>query len=49
MMVKEDVVTLGKIDKFNFRAFSLAIKEARLELGLTREQGRWLIGIDPCI
>ena len=36
-----------KEDKYDFRAFSLAIKEARLKRGLTREQVGALIEIDP--
>ena len=34
-------------DKYDFRAFGLAIKEARLKRGLTREQVGALIEIDP--
>lgn len=33
--------------RFDFRAFGLAIKEARLKQGLTREQVGALIEIDP--
>ena len=29
-----------KEDRYDFRAFGLAIKEARLKRGLTREQGK---------
>ncbi|EEP3906730.1 helix-turn-helix transcriptional regulator [Listeria monocytogenes] len=36
-----------KEDKYDFRAFGLAIKEARLKRGLTREQVGTLIEIDP--
>lgn len=36
-----------KEDKYDFRAFGLAIKEARLKRGLTREQVEALIEIDP--
>ena len=36
-----------KEDKYDFRAFGLAIKEARLKQGLTREQVGALIEIDP--
>ena len=36
-----------KKDKYDFRAFGLAIKEARLKRGLTREQVGALIEIDP--
>lgn len=36
-----------KEDKYDFRAFGLAIKEARLKRGLTREQVGALIEIDP--
>ncbi len=36
-----------KEDKYDFRAFGLAIKEARLKLGLTREQVGAKIEIDP--
>lgn len=36
-----------KEDKYDFRAFGLAIKEARLNRGLTREQVGALIEIDP--
>ena len=36
-----------KEDKFDFRAFGLAIKEARMKRGLTREQVGALIEIDP--
>lgn len=36
-----------KEDKFNFKAFGLVIKKARLEQGLTREQVGTLIEIDP--
>ncbi|MGX6979472.1 helix-turn-helix domain-containing protein [Vagococcus elongatus] len=36
-----------KEDKFDFRAFGLAIKEARMNRGLTREQVGALIEIDP--
>ena len=35
-----------KEDKYDFRAFGLAIKEARLKRGLTREQVGALIEID---
>ena len=35
-----------KEDKYDFRAFGLAIKEARLKRGLTREQVGTLIEID---
>ena len=36
-----------KEDKYDFRAFGLAIKEARMKQGLTREQVGSLIEIDP--
>ena len=36
-----------KEDKYDFRAFGLAIKEARSKRGLTREQVGALIEIDP--
>lgn len=36
-----------KEDKYDFRAFGLAIKEARIKQGLTREQVGSLIEIDP--
>ena len=36
-----------KEDKFDFRAFGLAIKEARKKQGLTREQVGAMIEIDP--
>lgn len=36
-----------KEDKYDFRAFGLAIKEARLKRGLTREQVGAFIEIDP--
>ena len=36
-----------KEDKYDFRAFGLAIKAARLKRGLTREQVGALIEIDP--
>lgn len=36
-----------KEDKYDFRALGLAIKEARLKRGLTREQVGALIEIDP--
>lgn len=36
-----------KEDKYDFRAFGLAIKEARLKQGLTREQVGAKIEIDP--
>ena len=36
-----------KEDKYDFRAFGLAIKEARIKQGLTREQVESLIEIDP--
>ena len=36
-----------KEDKYDFRAFGLAIKEARLKRGLTREQVGTMIEIDP--
>ncbi|MFD3260713.1 helix-turn-helix domain-containing protein [Paenibacillus lentus] len=36
-----------KEDKYDFRAFGLAIKDARLKRGLTREQVGALIEIDP--
>jgi len=36
-----------KEDKYDFRAFGLAIKEARNKQGLTREQVGTLIEIDP--
>lgn len=36
-----------KEDKYDFRAFGLAIKEARTKQGLTREQVGALIEIDP--
>ena len=36
-----------KEDKYDFRVFGLAIKEARLKRGLTREQVGALIEIDP--
>ena len=37
-----------KEDKYDFRAFGLAIKEARKKQGLTREQVGAMIEIDPC-
>lgn len=36
-----------KEDKYDFRAFGLAIKEARKKQGLTREQVGAMIEIDP--
>ena len=36
-----------KENRYDFRAFGLAIKEARLKRGLTREQVGALIEIDP--
>ena len=36
-----------KKDKYDFRAFGLAIKEARMKQGLTREQVGTMIEIDP--
>ena len=36
-----------KEDKYDFRAFGLAIKEARKKQGLTREQVGAMIQIDP--
>ena len=36
-----------KEDKYDFRAFGLAIKEARKKQGLTREQVGAIIEIDP--
>ena len=36
-----------KEDKYDFRAFGLAIKEARKKQGLTREQVGAMIAIDP--
>lgn len=36
-----------KEDKYDFRAFGLAIKEARKKQGLTREQEGAMIEIDP--
>ena len=36
-----------KEDKYDFRAFGLAIKEARKKQGLTREQVGAMIDIDP--
>ena len=36
-----------KEDKYDFRAFGLAIKEARKKQGLTREQAGAMIEIDP--
>lgn len=36
-----------KEDKYDFRAFGLAIKEARKKQGLTREQVGSMIEIDP--
>lgn len=36
-----------KVDKYDFRAFGLAIKEARTKQGLTREQVGASIEIDP--
>ena len=36
-----------KKDKYDFRAFGLKIKEARVKQGLTREQVGGLIEIDP--
>ncbi|MEI3611438.1 helix-turn-helix domain-containing protein [Pseudogracilibacillus sp. SO30301A] len=36
-----------KEDKYDFRAFGLAIKEARMKQGLTREQVGSKIEIDP--
>ena len=36
-----------KEDKYDFRTFGLAIKEARMKQGLTREQVGTMIEIDP--
>lgn len=36
-----------KEDKYDFKAFGLAIKEARKKRGLTREQAGAMIEIDP--
>ena len=36
-----------KEDKYDFRAFGLATKEARMKQGLTREQVGTMIEIDP--
>ena len=36
-----------KEDKYDFRAFGLAIKEARMKQGLIREQVRTMIEINP--
>ena len=36
-----------KEDKYDFRAFGLAIKEARMKQGLTREKVGTMIEIDP--
>ena len=36
-----------KEDEYDFRAFGLAIKQARIKQGLTREQGGAMIEIDP--
>ena len=36
-----------KEDRYDFRAFGLAIKEARMKQGLTREQVGAMIEIDP--
>ena len=36
-----------KEDKYDFRAFGLAIKEARMKQSLTREQVGTMIEIDP--
>lgn len=36
-----------KEDKYDFRAFGLGIKEARMKQGLTREQVGAMIEIDP--
>ena len=36
-----------KEDKYDFRAFGLAIKKARMKKGLTREQVGAMIEIDP--
>lgn len=36
-----------KEDKYDFKAFGLAIKEARMKQGLTREQVGAMIEIDP--
>ena len=36
-----------KEDKYDFRAVGLAIKEARIKRGLTREQVGTIIEIDP--
>ena len=36
-----------KEDKYDFRAFGLAIQEARMKQGLTREQVGTMIEIDP--
>lgn len=36
-----------KEDKYDFRAFGLTIKEARMKQGLTREQVGAMIEIDP--
>lgn len=38
---------MKKEDKYDFKAFGLAIKEARKKRGLTREQVGALIEIDP--
>ena len=37
-----------KEDKYDFRAFGLAIKEARMKQGLTREQVGAMIEIYKC-
>ena len=36
-----------KVDKYDIRAFGLAIKQARIKQGLTREQVGAMIEIDP--
>ncbi|MCD5162453.1 helix-turn-helix transcriptional regulator [Enterococcus casseliflavus] len=46
-MYRGGLLCVKKEDKYDFRAFGLAIKEARLKRGLTREQVGALIEIDP--
>lgn len=45
-MYRGDLVCV-KEDKYDFRAVGLAIKEARMKRGLTREQVGTMIEIDP--
>lgn len=46
-MYRGGVLCVKKEDKYDFRAFGLAIKEARKKQGLTREQVGAMIEIDP--